>query len=64
MKLAAFRHHGTPKYGVVEGEEVVDVSDLPGAPAGLRELLERSAEGLAWVRQAARHGPRLPLAQV
>jgi 2-keto-4-pentenoate hydratase/2-oxohepta-3-ene-1,7-dioic acid hydratase in catechol pathway len=64
MKLATFRHHGTPKYGVVEGEEVVDVSDLPGAPAGLRELLERSAEGLAWVRQAARLGPRLPLAQV
>lgn len=64
MKLTTFRHHGTPKYGVVEGGEVVDVSDVPGAPAGLRELLACGAEGLAWVRQAARVGPRLPLAQV
>lgn len=64
MKLATFHHQGTLKYGVVEGDDIVDVSALPGAPASLRELLEWSAEGLAWVRQAARLGPRLPLAQV
>jgi 2-keto-4-pentenoate hydratase/2-oxohepta-3-ene-1,7-dioic acid hydratase in catechol pathway len=64
MKLATFRHQGTLKYGVVEGDDVFDASALPGAPAGLRELLERGAEGLAWVRQAAHLGPRLPLAQV
>lgn len=62
MKLATFRHQGALKFGVVEGEDIADVSALPGAPAGLRELLALGAEGLAWIRQAARHGPRLPLA--
>ncbi|MBT2303013.1 fumarylacetoacetate hydrolase family protein [Variovorax paradoxus] len=64
MKLATFRHQGALKIGVVEGADVADVTAQPGAPAGLRELLARGADGLAWMRQAMQESPRLPLAQV
>ena len=64
MKLATFRHQGRLRFGLAEGDALVDVTERPGAPAGLRELLAWGDDGLAWMREAARHGTRLPLAQV
>ncbi|OUL98838.1 fumarylacetoacetate hydrolase family protein [Variovorax sp. JS1663] len=64
MKLATFRHQGRLRFGLAEDDVLVDITDHPGAPAGLRELLAWGDEGLAWIRKAARHGARLPLSEV
>ncbi|MDB5517537.1 MAG: 5-carboxymethyl-2-hydroxymuconate Delta-isomerase [Tardiphaga sp.] len=64
MKLATFQHQGVEKIGVVIGSDVADVSGRPGAPASLRELLDRGDEGLTWIRQATGASPRLALADV
>jgi 2-keto-4-pentenoate hydratase/2-oxohepta-3-ene-1,7-dioic acid hydratase in catechol pathway len=64
MKLATFRHEGTQKIGVVEGNDIADVSGRPDAPASLRELLGRGREGLSWIRQVVGTSPRLGLAGV
>ncbi|MEA2810279.1 MAG: hypothetical protein QOJ17_4420 [Rhodospirillaceae bacterium] len=64
MKLATFRHQGSQRIGVVDGVDIADVSGWPGAPASLRELLDRDTEGLTWIRQVAGASPRLALADV
>lgn len=64
MKLATFSHQGRLRFGVIDGEQIADLSTQQGAPASLRELLERGPEGMEWVRRAAVGAPRLPLAQV
>jgi len=64
MKLATFRHEGVQKIGVVEGNEIADVSGWPDAPASLRELLGRGPESLSWIRQVAGASPRLGLTDV
>jgi 2-keto-4-pentenoate hydratase/2-oxohepta-3-ene-1,7-dioic acid hydratase in catechol pathway len=64
MKLATFQHQGAQKIGVVDSIGLADVSGQPGAPAGLRELLDRGDEGLTWIRQATGTSPRLALADV
>ncbi|WP_413761874.1 fumarylacetoacetate hydrolase family protein [Variovorax sp. Varisp41] len=64
MKIASFHHRGALRFGVVRNDEVLDASALPGAPAGVRELLARGDEGLAWLRAAIETAPRLPLADV
>jgi hypothetical protein len=38
MRLATFQHQGVQKIGVVDGNDVADVSGRPGVPASLREL--------------------------
>lgn len=64
MKIASFHHRGALRFGVVRNDEVLDASALPGAPAGVRELLARGDEGLTWLRAAIETAPRLPLADV
>lgn len=65
MKLATFTHAGTRKLGVVEGDQVVDLS-LAGAqlPADMLSLLEAGPDAMLAVRDAAEHGTRLDLSDV
>ena len=67
MKLASFHHLGTLRFGVVRNDDVADLSEQPGAPAGLRELLARGDEGMAWLHAALAEAPRalyLPMADL
>jgi hypothetical protein len=64
MKLVTFRHEGTQKIGVFDGTDIANVSNQPGVPASLRELLDRGPDGLIWMRQAAAASPRVALANV
>jgi len=65
LKLATFTHAGTRKLGVVEGDQVVDLS-LAGAqlPADMLSLLEAGPDAMLAVRDAAEHGTRLDLSDV
>ncbi len=58
MRLASFSVGGGPALpGVVDGEEIVDLSDaVTGLPATMRELLALGAAGLE--RAARRTGAR------
>lgn len=63
MKLARFRHaDGTVRLGRVEGDELVDISDVAGVGTSLRAILP----GLGALRESilAADGPRLPLNSV
>lgn len=40
MKLATFTQDGRTRVGVVEGEEIIDLSTTPGAPGDMVSLLE------------------------
>ncbi|WP_076999734.1 fumarylacetoacetate hydrolase family protein [Variovorax sp. KK3] len=65
MKLTTFHYLGRDRFGLAEGDAVVDVSEVAGAPGDLRELLAWGDDGLAWMRRAATtHGRRLPLSDV
>lgn len=64
MKLASFFDQGRLHFGRVEGDKVVVLSDRALAPAGLRELLARGADGLAWARSSRPDDRRLPLSEV
>lgn len=64
MKIASFHHQGTLGFGVVRGTELFDLTGLPGAPAGLRELLARGDDGMAWVQAALPGAPRRALADL
>lgn len=64
VRLATFRHRDADRFGVVDGTAVADVTERPGAPADLRELLARGAEGLAWIRLASSDSPRFALSDV
>lgn len=64
MRLATFRHLGGQRIGVVDGNEVIDVSAQSDAPPSLRALLDQGADGLVWIKRAADISPRLPLADV
>ena len=57
MKLATFRFSGSTRIGVVDGSEVVDLSDAaPGLPTDMKALLEEGPNGLARARDAADSG--------
>jgi 2-keto-4-pentenoate hydratase/2-oxohepta-3-ene-1,7-dioic acid hydratase in catechol pathway len=64
MKLASFHHLGTLRFGVVRNDEIADLSEQAGAPAGLRELLARGDEGMAWLQAALAGAPRVALSGV
>jgi 2-keto-4-pentenoate hydratase/2-oxohepta-3-ene-1,7-dioic acid hydratase in catechol pathway len=60
MKLASFHAAGTERYGVLVGNELVDlattrtaVPDGAAPPRNLLELIEAGAAGLDWARAAA-----------
>jgi 2-keto-4-pentenoate hydratase/2-oxohepta-3-ene-1,7-dioic acid hydratase in catechol pathway len=64
MKLATFVHQGRRRIGVVDADQVADLTERPAAPASLGQLLQRGKEGLEWARAAAAIASRLALAQV
>ena len=65
MKLVTFRQQlGAQRIGIVLGDDIAELTHQQGAPASLRELLERGADGLAWARQAADSSPRVALRDV
>lgn len=64
MKLATFRHDGTVCFGVVHGDEVLDVSGVQDAPRDLKALLDRGALGMLWLERAQDSARSLPLASV
>lgn len=64
MKLATFTEGGRTRVGTVEGEEIVDLSSVPGLPTDMIALLESGPGGLESIRNGSRSAKRLPLADV
>jgi 2-keto-4-pentenoate hydratase/2-oxohepta-3-ene-1,7-dioic acid hydratase in catechol pathway len=64
MKLATFTRNGSTRIGVVEGDEIVDLSGVPGIPSDMVALLESGPPGLEAARKAATAAKRLPLSSV
>lgn len=53
MKLVTFTEGGRTRIGVIEGEEIVDLSIDPALPTDMITLLGAGAEGLEATRAAA-----------
>lgn len=65
MRLATFTQGGATRLGLVEGDEVLDLTSADARlPIDLRGLLERGAEGLQAAAAAAPRARRFALAQV
>ncbi len=64
MKLATFTQNGSTRIGVVEGEQIVDLSGIPGIPSDMVALLEGGPSGLEAVRKGSTAAQRLPLSGV
>jgi 2-keto-4-pentenoate hydratase/2-oxohepta-3-ene-1,7-dioic acid hydratase in catechol pathway len=65
MKLAAFTRGGLPGLGLVDGEEIADLTSAdPRLPYDLRAVIEGGEEALAAVAAAAGRARRYPLAEV
>lgn len=65
MKLATFTHSGTTRIGVVDGDDVVDLSAAsPDLPRDMLAFLEAGAEAMQVASAAISDGKRIPLAAV
>jgi 2-keto-4-pentenoate hydratase/2-oxohepta-3-ene-1,7-dioic acid hydratase in catechol pathway len=65
VKLATFRHDGSTRIGVVDGDQMVDLSAAaPGLPAEMPAFLAAGDAALDAARGALADGARLPLAAV
>jgi len=64
MKLATFTSNGSTRIGVVEGEEIIDLSSVAGMPGDMVSLLEGGPAALDTVRAALRGAGRAPLSSV
>jgi 2-keto-4-pentenoate hydratase/2-oxohepta-3-ene-1,7-dioic acid hydratase in catechol pathway len=64
MKLATFTQSGSTRIGVVEGDQIVDLSRVPGIPPDMVALLESGPSGLEAVRKGSTAARRLPLSSV
>ena len=64
MKLATFTQGGTTRIGVVEGDQIADLSGVPGIPTDMVKLLESGPSGLEAVRSALTAARRLPRSSV
>jgi 2-keto-4-pentenoate hydratase/2-oxohepta-3-ene-1,7-dioic acid hydratase in catechol pathway len=64
VKLATFTQNGSTRIGVVEGEQIVDLSGIPGIPSDMVALLEGGPSGLEAVRKGSTAARRLPLSGV
>ena len=64
MKLATFTEGGRTRVGVVEGDQVADLSSIPGVPTDMVALLEGGPNSLDAVRKASVAAKRLPLSSV
>lgn len=65
MKLATFTHSGSTRIGVVDGDDVVDLSRAaPDLPRDMLTFLEAGADAMQAASTAVRDGQRIPLAEV
>ncbi|MDB6100703.1 MAG: 5-carboxymethyl-2-hydroxymuconate isomerase [Gammaproteobacteria bacterium] len=64
MRLATFTASGRTRIGVIEQEEIVDLSCEAGLPTDMIALLEGGTPALTAVRSAVRTARRLPLSMV
>jgi 2-keto-4-pentenoate hydratase/2-oxohepta-3-ene-1,7-dioic acid hydratase in catechol pathway len=65
MKLATFTHAGSTRIGVVDGDQIVDLSAAaPTLPNTMLAFLEAGAEAMETARAAIAEGQRLALADV
>ena len=64
MKLARFAHRDGPRLGLVDGEEVVDLTSGGLSVTTMTTLIAAGDEGLGEVRAVAQAAPRLRLDQV
>lgn len=64
MKLARFAHSDGPRLGLVDGEEVVDLTSGGLSVTTMTTLIAAGDEGLGEVRAVAQAAPRLRLDQV
>ena len=61
MKLARFAHRDGPRLGLVDGEEILDLTSGGLSAKTMIALISASDEGLAEVRAVAKVAPRLRL---
>jgi len=64
MKIATFTHGGRRRIGVVEGDEIADVTTTDKVPTDMIALLSAGPAALDELRRAAARAPRLALADV
>lgn len=64
MKIATFTHGGRRRIGVVEGDEIADVTTTGKVPISMIALLSAGPGALDELRRAAASAPRLALADV
>ena len=65
MKLATFTHAGSTRIGVVDGDQIVDLSAAaPTLPNAMLAFLEAGPEAMETARAALAEGQRLALADV
>jgi 2-keto-4-pentenoate hydratase/2-oxohepta-3-ene-1,7-dioic acid hydratase in catechol pathway len=64
VKLATFTESGRTRIGVIEQEEIADLSCEPGLPTEMIALLEGGTPALTAARSAVRTARRLPLSMV
>jgi 2-keto-4-pentenoate hydratase/2-oxohepta-3-ene-1,7-dioic acid hydratase in catechol pathway len=64
VRLATFTASGRTRIGVIEQEEIVDLSCEAGLPTDMIALLEGGTPALTAVRSAVRTARRLPLSMV
>src|SRR6267154_4063335 len=64
MKLATFTQMGATRIGVVEEDQIADLSSVPGIPTNMIALLECGPNGLDAVRSGLAAATRIPLSSV
>jgi 2-keto-4-pentenoate hydratase/2-oxohepta-3-ene-1,7-dioic acid hydratase in catechol pathway len=64
MKLATFTEGGRTRVGIVEGDQIADLSSVPGVPTDMVALLEGGPNALDAVRKASAAAKRVPLPNV
>ena len=65
MKLATFTHSGTTRLGVVDGDEIIDLSTAaPELPKDMLAFLEAGSEAMQAANAAVSGAKRIPLANV
>jgi len=65
MKLVTFTHSGSTRIGIVDGDDVVDLSRAaPDLPRDMLTFLEAGADAMQAASTAVRDGQRIPLAEV
>jgi 2-keto-4-pentenoate hydratase/2-oxohepta-3-ene-1,7-dioic acid hydratase in catechol pathway len=64
MRLITFSHEGIERLGVLDGEQVVDVGAVAGAPRSVLDVVAAGAAGLDRLASLLGSAPRLPVGEV